>query len=76
MLGTVLVEYSDERDVFIDNTRSGVTNEPFDVESGTHDINLGEPVNYFPSTKKIRVRTSHTPLNPLIVRFTPEGEEL
>ncbi len=76
MPGSVLVQYSTQRDVYVDGTQCGFTNEPFDVETGTHDIDLGDPVDYFPSTKKVRVRSTHTPLNPLLVVFTPEGEEL
>ncbi|HEY0142430.1 MAG TPA: hypothetical protein VGF48_16145 [Thermoanaerobaculia bacterium] len=76
MIGSILVEYSESRDVYVDNTKCGLTNEPFDVETGTHDIDLGEPVDYSPHTKKIRVRASDTSLNPQIVRFTHEGDLL
>ena len=76
MIGSILVEYSEQRDVFVDNTKCGTTNEPFDVQTGTHDIDLGQPVDYSPTTKKIKVKTSNTSLNPLIVRFTHEGDVL
>lgn len=75
MLGSVLVPYEDDREVFIDNTRCGTTNAPFDVETGTHEIDLGEPDDYTPSSRRIRVKASHTPLNPLVVEFTPEGHD-
>lgn len=64
MLGSVLVPSAEECDVFIDNQRCGTTNVPFDVEVGTHDIDLGGP-----PSQRITVLPSHTPLNPLIVHF-------
>jgi hypothetical protein len=76
MPGSILVEYREARDVFIDTTKCGITNQPFDVDTGTHDIDLGLPLDYVPRTKKIKVKASNTPLNPLIVKFTLEGEEL
>jgi len=70
MLGSVLVQFKESRDVFIDNTRCGVTNEPFDVQTGTHDIDLGTPADYTPPTRKIKVKGTHTPLAQLVVTFT------
>jgi hypothetical protein len=64
MPGSVLVPFDGVLDVFIDNQRCGVTNIPFDVEVGTHDIDLGTP-----PSQRIIVLSSHTPLNPLIVQF-------
>jgi len=76
MNGSVLVSYAEVRDVFIDNTKCGFTNEPFDVQTGTHDIDLGDPVDYAPPTKQIKVKSTHTPLAPLVVKFTPKDEVL
>ena len=75
MAGSVLVPFAEERDVFINTQKCGTTNVPFDVEVGTHDIDLGEPVNYDPPTQRIRVRSSNTPLDPLVVNFTCLTEE-
>jgi hypothetical protein len=62
--GSVLVPSDKECDVFIDNGLAGTTNVPFDVEVGTHDIDLGAP-----PTQRITVLPTHTPLNPLVVHF-------
>ena len=68
MPGSVLVPFGEKLDVFIDSQVCGTTNVPFDVEIGTHDIDLGRP-----PSKRIRVRSSHTPLNPLIVEFEEQS---
>ncbi|HUP61511.1 MAG TPA: hypothetical protein VNA69_13945 [Thermoanaerobaculia bacterium] len=64
MPGSVLVPFEDLRDVFIDGQLCGTTNVPFDVQVGTHDIDLGGP-----PSQRIIVLPTHTPLNPLIVHF-------
>jgi hypothetical protein len=70
MSGSVLVPFEEDRDVFIDNTRCGTTNLPFEVEVGTHDIDLGAPADYDPPTQKIQVKSQNSSLNPLVVHFT------
>ena len=70
MTGSVLVPFSEERAVFIDNTKCGTTNTPFEVEVGTHDIDLGSPVDYDPPTQIIQVKAQNSALNPLVVHFT------
>jgi hypothetical protein len=64
MPGSVLVPSIQQCDVFIDQKQCGTTNVPFDVEIGTHDIDLGAP-----PSQRITVLPSHTPLNPLVVEF-------
>lgn len=75
MPGSVMVPFEVDRDVFIDTQKCGTTNVPFDVEVGTHDIDLGDPVNYDPPTQKIKVRSNNTPTNPLVVNFAFLTEE-
>ena len=70
MPGSVLVPYDDTRDVFVDNKLFGSTNLPFDVEVGTHDIDLGNPHDYTPSSRHVQVLAQHTTLKPLVVNFT------
>lgn len=70
MPGSVYVPFDEARDVFVDNTKCGTTNVPFDVEVGTHDIDLGDPKNYTPPSRHVQVLAKHTPLNPLVVSFT------
>jgi hypothetical protein len=74
ILGSVLVQYIENRDVFSDTAKIGFTNLPFDVDTGTHDIDLGQPPDYSPATQKIKVKASHTPLAPLIVKFVPKED--
>ena len=69
MQGSVLVEWDSDRDVFIDDTRCGTTNQPFGVEVGQHFCDLGEPNDYTPERRRIRVKATHTPLDPLVVKF-------
>jgi len=69
MTGSVLVPFAEERDVYIDNTRCGRTNSPFEVEVGTHDIDLGSPLDYDPPTQTIQVKAQNSSLNPLVVQF-------
>jgi hypothetical protein len=70
MSGSVLVPFGEDRDVYIDNTKCGRTNIPFEVEVGTHDIDLGSPLDYEPSTQTIQVKAQNSALNPLVVHFT------
>jgi hypothetical protein len=70
MPGSVFVPFVETRDVFVDNQKSGTTNLPFDVEVGTHDIDLGLPRDYTPASRHVQVLAKHTPLNPLEVAFT------
>jgi hypothetical protein len=67
---TVLVLYPGVRDVFVDGTRNGTTNQPMAVQTGTHTFDLGKPPNYTP--KSITEQVSGTaPLEPRILRFNP-----
>lgn len=76
MIGSILVQYKEDRDVFVDTIRIGTTNLPLEVQTGTHDIDLGAPVSYYPKTQKVKVVSKNTPLQPLVVVFTHEAELL
>lgn len=68
---SVFVEYSKERDVYVDGTRLGTTNQLMTVETGSHTFDLGTPATYLPkSVTKLVYGTS--PLTPLVISFTPE----
>src|ERR1700753_1042455 len=67
-MGYVLVNYPEDRTVFVDNTADGDTNEAFQVETGTHFFDLGHPVDYTPSQIKQSV-PNNTSLNPLQLTF-------
>ena len=75
MQGSVLVSFDETRDVYIDNTKCGTTNEPFGVEVGSHICDLGTPIDYIPSQRTIKVKATHTPLAPLAVKFERPEEE-
>jgi hypothetical protein len=67
----VIVEFSDSRDVFVDDADDPVasTNQMFELEEGTHYFNLGQPINYRPATDWAKV-TGTIPANPLRIVFT------
>jgi len=75
MTGSVYVPFAEDRNVFIDTKKCGTTNVPFQVEVGTHNIDLGWPQDYTPSTQEIVVLPSHTPLAPLEVNFESKNVE-
>jgi hypothetical protein len=58
------------RNVEIDNTISGTTNDVLIVEAGKHRFDLGQPVNYTPSFIDKNV-TGTTPAKPMEITFTP-----
>ena len=72
MTGSVYVPFAEDRTVYIDTKKCGTTNVPFQVQVGTHDIDMGWPQDYTPSSQRIVVLASHTPLAPLVVTFEVE----
>lgn len=66
----VRVLYWRSRNVEIDNTISGSTNEVLMVEEGTHRFDLGQPLNYTPPFIDLVV-TGTTPSKPMEITFTP-----
>jgi len=66
----VRVLYRRSRNVEIDNTISGTTNQVLRVEKGTHRFDLGQPVNYDPPFID-QVISGTTPARPLEITFTP-----
>ena len=68
---SVVVEYTSDRDVFVDGTLVGSTNELLIIETGSHTFDLGTPCTYSPkSVTKLVYGTS--PLDPLVITFEPE----
>lgn len=67
----VKVTYPVVREVILDGGPCGNTNEVLKTSAGTHDFDLGAPLDYAPATQTIQVRnTSKT--SPLIVVFLPK----
>jgi len=57
-----------ERTVFIDGRPAGLTNTTLMVETGTHEFNLDQPVNYRPSSQLAMV-TNTTSISPFLIKF-------
>lgn len=78
----VRVEFPRSRNVEMDNTIVGKTNEVLMVEAGTHRFDLGQPVNYLPAfIDRVVRRTS--PTRPMTIVFetvsaavAPEGARI
>jgi hypothetical protein len=66
----VRVRYPRARNVEIDNTITGTTNQVLLVEQGSHRFDLGQPVNYMPPFID-QVITGSTPAAPIEIIFTP-----
>ena len=66
----VRIRYPRNRNVEIDNTIGGFTNQVLIVEEGTHRFDLGQPTNYSPVFID-EVVTGTTPATPLEIVFTP-----
>jgi hypothetical protein len=66
----VRVVFPGSRQVEVDDTLCGVTNDVLIVQEGTHRFDLGDPVNYSPAFDQ-RVVSGTTPGNPLVITFMP-----
>ena len=51
----VIVRFSTHRKVFVDGEDVGWTQEVLTLERGTHRIDLGQPLNYTPSFRRMKV---------------------
>lgn len=64
----IRVNFRERRTVFIDRCACGMTGQLINVNSGVHEIDLGDPRDYAPSSQRPNVaNTSAT--RPLIVEF-------
>lgn len=64
----VSVTYPDERIVNIDGEEAGITNRTLRVNRGTHTFNLGEPRDYRPKWRRVKVMDTE-PTDPMEVIF-------
>lgn len=65
----LLVNFPDDREVLIDTTIQGRTNQNIEVEAGTHIVSIkSPPQNFTPSRKKI-VISETSPFTPKEVTF-------
>ena len=64
----VSVTYPHERIVNIDGREAGLTNRTLRVNRGTYTFNLGDPRDYRPKWRRVKV-TDTTPVSPMEVTF-------
>ena len=64
----VIVTFPTDRLVYIDDERSGSTNEVLRVDAGTHTFSLGPVANYRPVSRDVTLQDT-TPLEPRVVAF-------
>ena len=64
----VIVTFPTDRLVYIDDEKSGSTNEVLRVDAGTHVFDLGPVANYRPASRKVTLEDT-TPLEPRVVAF-------
>jgi len=64
----VLVSFNEARTVFVDGVPMGKTNMMLQIQEGTHEFNLGAPVNYTPPNK-LAIVVGTTPVSPHLIKF-------
>ena len=64
----VVVEFRDQRDVFVGGSCIGRTNVQLRVERGEHTFDLGTPVDYDPPYQRRAIEGTST-IRPAMVRF-------
>lgn len=64
----VIVSFPQERQVFIDGELSGMTAEKLRVDRGVHTFHLGDPRDYQPKWRRVRVFGT-TVVRPISVAF-------
>ena len=65
----VIVHFAKNRKVYIDGRHSGgITNKIFRVGAGTHDFDLGMPLNYRPRQKRMVINGTNA-LAPVVIKF-------
>jgi hypothetical protein len=67
----VKVTFPTDRFVRVDGTPAGFTNKEFQVESGEHRFDLGEPKDYKPDERVVTVNNT-LPGHPEVIRFQPK----
>ena len=63
------VDFPEERDVLVDGTICGNTNEPMMVQRGTHIISLGGDQNYVSPLMPVQIFNT-TKQMPMVLVFT------
>ena len=75
MVQYLVVRYDRRRRVFIDSKKSGFTNSKLRVSKGVHKVELGEPANFSPRSRRPDVKGTSVG-NPMVIEFEriEEGE--
>ena len=68
----VIVEFDEDRAVYIDDQENGRTNQSLRVGAGTHSFRLGGEQNYSPPEITCAVSGTSV-LSPKIIKFAPEN---
>jgi len=71
-LENILVNFPVSRTVLIDGEESGKTNAILRVEEGTHTFSLGDPQDYKPSSRTVKVKGT-SPIKPREVTFVKKS---
>jgi hypothetical protein len=66
----VMVRYPRVRDVFVGGRRWGETNRLLIVREGTQEFHLGDPVDYAPPKRRVKV-TRTSAAAPMRIDFEP-----
>lgn len=64
----VLVSFAISRSVYVDGKESGTTNTIFRVGAGTHEFDLGTPLDYYPRRKRMTIQRTNA-LAPAVIGF-------
>lgn len=65
----VVVQFDEDRDVFVDDQKNGKTNTTLRLGAGTHTFSLGDPQDYSPQ-QITKVIQGSSVLQPETVTFT------
>jgi hypothetical protein len=68
----VIVICPTKSSVYVDGVLTGDTNEPLQMDAGTHKFDLGVPADYDPASQNVVVAGT-TILLPMKVVFTKKG---
>jgi hypothetical protein len=66
----LLVSFTEDRDVLLDDRLIGRTNETLEVEAGFHTVALTPPEDYLPASQDVAVRDTSA-MTPARVVFVP-----
>lgn len=64
----LLVRYDRRRTVYVNGVKAGFTNRAFRIGAGSHKVDLGEPKNYTPGSRRLDIQGT-TPQAPFETAF-------